>query len=88
MTKSTSKNGWALVLLLLAGIVLGSFIGLITKDISFLSWLNFGQTFGLEKGSPIILDLGVMIITFGLNIKITMASIIGVIVAIIIYKKL
>ena len=37
---------------------------------------------------PIVLDLGVLIITFGLSIKITMASIIGVILSIIIYRFL
>ena len=34
------------------------------------------------------LDLGVLVITFGLSIKITMASIIGVILSIIIYRFL
>ena len=37
---------------------------------------------------PIVLDLGVLVITFGLSIKITMASIIGVILSIIIYRFL
>ena len=71
---------------MLSGIVLGGFIGYLTKDISFLSWLNFGQSFGLDQ--PIVLNLGVLIVTFGLNIKISIASIIGVVVAIILYKKL
>ena len=45
--------------------------------------LSFGQTFGFQN--PIVLDLGVMIITFGLTIKITIASILGIIIAAIIY---
>ena len=79
-----NKNSWALFLLLLAGIVLGGFIGSLTQGISFLSWLNYGQAFGFQN--PIVLDLGILVITFGLNIKITIASIIGVIIAIIIYR--
>ena len=51
-----------------------------------LSWLGYGQSFGIDD--PIVLNLGVMVITFGLSIKITMASIIGVILSIIIYRFL
>lgn len=81
--KGVGKNYWALTLLILAGIVLGSFIATLTSGISGLSWLCFGQTFGFQN--PIVLDLGVMVITFGLTIKITIASILGIIVAAIIY---
>ncbi len=75
-----SKSGWALLLLMLAGIVIGGFIG----DLTNISWLNYGQTFGLS--SPIILDLGVLVITFALTIRITIASILGIIIAILIYR--
>ena len=37
-------------------------------------------------GQPLVINLGVLVITFALQIKITIASIIGVILAIIIYK--
>ena len=73
------KNAWALFLLLLAGIVLGGFIGMLADGVSSLNWLSYGQTFGLDD--PVVL-------TFGLTIKITIASIIGVIVAIFIYRFL
>ena len=78
------KNNWGLFLLLLAGIVVGGFIGSLTAGIPGLSWLNYGQNFGLS--SPIVLDLGIMVVTFGLSIKITIASIIGILIAIIIYR--
>ena len=79
-----SKNFWILLILLLSGIVLGGFLGSLAEGISWLSWLNFGQSFGLN--SPLVLDFGVLVITFGLSIKITMASIIGVALALIIYR--
>ena len=66
------KNNWALFLLLLAGIVLGGFIGSLAAGVPFLSWLNYGQTFGFAN--PIVLDLGILVITFGLSIKITIAD--------------
>lgn len=80
------KNNWALFLLLLAGIVLGGFIGELTSDVTGLSWLNYGQSFGFSN--PIVLNLGILVITFGLTIKITIASIVGVVLAIIIYRLL
>ncbi|MBQ3513744.1 MAG: DUF4321 domain-containing protein [Lachnospiraceae bacterium] len=86
MASTGGKNNWACFLMMLSGIVLGGFIGYLTKDISFLSWLNYGQTFGLDQ--PVVLNLGIMVLTFGLTIKISVASIIGVVVAIILYKKL
>ncbi|MEF9938784.1 MAG: DUF4321 domain-containing protein [Clostridium sp.] len=78
------KNFWILLLLLLAGIVIGGFIGNMASDISWLSWLNFGESFGID--TPIVLDLGILVITFGINIKITMAGIIGIVIAIITYR--
>ena len=44
--RGVGKNHWALVLLLLAGIVLGSFIATLTAGVGGLGWLSFGQTFG------------------------------------------
>lgn len=84
MSRTLGKNNWALFLLLLSGIVLGGFIGNLAAGIPMLSWLNYGQSFGFSN--PIVLDLGILVITFGLSIKITIASILGVLIAIIIYR--
>lgn len=79
-----SKNPWVLLVLMLAGIVLGGFLGTLTQNVEGLSWLNYGQSFGLD--SPIVLNLGILVITFGLSIKITIASIIGLLIAGIVYR--
>ena len=76
------KNTWTCLLLILAGIVLGGFIGSLFPD----TWVNYGQTLGLS--SPFILDLGILCITFGLTIRITIASIIGIIIGIVVYRFL
>lgn len=81
-----NRNFWILLIMMLSGIVLGGFLGSLAEGISFLSWLNFGQSFGLD--TPLVLNLGVLVITFGLSIKITMASIIGVIIALLIYHNI
>ncbi len=86
MKGTGSKNTWALFLFVLTGIVLGGFIGMLAEGVPALSWLGYGQAFGLEE--PVILNLGILVLTFGLSIKITIASIIGVVLAIIIYRFL
>lgn len=91
MSRFTAKDTGVLLIVLLAGVVLGGFIGYLTKDISYLSWLNYGQQFGIgsagDKG-VVQMNLGVLVISFGLSIKITIGGIIGIILAIILYRKL
>ena len=86
MKRAGGKNSWALFLLMLAGIVLGGFIGTLTADMPGFAWVNYGQAFGFDN--PIVLNLGILVITFALNIKITIASIIGLVISAIIYRFL
>ena len=74
------KVNWVFVILVLIGFMIGRFIGTFFE----VTFLNYGQTFGLS--SPIELDLGFIIFTFGLKIQITIASVIGVILSLIVYK--
>jgi len=78
------KNIIVLLLFVLCGIVVGGLIGELTKNTG-LSWLSYGQSFGLE--SPLVLDLSIFKITFGLMIDINLASIIGMLLALLIYRK-
>ena len=74
------KVNWILLVLVLVGFVIGRFIGTFFTS----TFLNYGQTFGLSH--PIELDLGFIIFTFGLQIHITIASVLGVLISLIIYK--
>lgn len=74
------KFNWTLVLLILVGFVIGRFIGTYFDG----TWLNYGQAFGLDN--PVILDMGFVILTFGLKIQITIASVIGVLISLVVYK--
>ena len=78
------KNIWILVLFVLSGLVIGGLLGELAKSIDWLWWLGFGQEFGFEN--PIVLNLSIMTITFGLMLKINVASIIGMAIAIFIYR--
>ena len=79
------RNIWILLIFILSGLVIGGLLGDIASHISGFGWLSYGQSFGLKE--PIILDLNIINITFGLMLKINIASIIGIVLAIFIYKK-
>ena len=66
MKGAGGKNSWALFLMILAGIVLGGFIGMLAEGVPALSWIGYGQSFGLE--SPITMNLGILNISCGLSI--------------------
>ena len=79
------KNVWILIVFLLAGLVIGGLLGKLASSVSWLWWLSYEQEFGLE--TPVVLDLSILKLTFGLMLKINVASIIGMAVAIFIYRK-
>lgn len=79
------KNVWILILFILCGIVVGGLLGNLASKVDFLWWLSYGESFGFAE--PISLDLNVIQLTFGLMFKVNIASIIGMILAILIYRK-
>ncbi len=80
------RNIWILLIVILSGLVLGGLIGDLAGNVNGLWWLSFGQQFGLE--SPFVLNLSIISITFAFSIKINIASIIGMVLAIFIYRKI
>ena len=80
------KNIWILMIFLLSGLVIGGLLGEIASKVDWLWWLSYGESFGIS--SPIELDLSVIKVTFGLMFKINIASIIGIALAIFIYRKI
>ncbi len=80
------KSVWLLLVFILSGLVIGGLLGELSKNVDWLWWLSYGDEFGLT--SPLTLDLSVLKIQFGLTIKISIASIIGMAIAIFIYRKI
>lgn len=79
------KNVWILLIFILSGLVIGGLLGELSKTVDWLWWLGYGEEFGLS--SPLTLDLNIVVLTFSLMVKINIASIIGMIIAIFIYRK-
>ena len=80
------KNIWILIIFILSGLVIGGLLGELASRVDWLWWLSYGQTFGLAD--PITLDLSIIQITFALMFRISVSSIIGMLLAIFIYRKI
>ena len=79
------KSTLVLIIFILCGLVIGGLIGQLAQSVSWLSWLSYGQTFGLSD--PVTLDLGVVKLTLGILFNINISSIIGIVLSIFIYRK-
>lgn len=83
MMRNTRRNGWVLLLVLLCGIIIGGFIGEVLGNL--IPVLKYGYSLGV---SPHTYDLRILKLTFGLSFDINMFSILGIIISIIIYRRL
>ena len=80
------KSIWILLIFICSGLVIGGLIGEMAAQVDWLNWLSYGQKFGLK--APLVLELNVISITFGLMLNINIASIIGLAIALFLYKKI
>ena len=80
------KSTWIVILFILTGLVIGGLLGEVAAQVDWLSWLAYGQTFGIEN--PFVLNLNVLSLTFAFALHINIASIIGLAIAIFLYRKL
>lgn len=80
------KSTWIVLLFIFAGLVIGGLLGEVASQVDWLNWLSYGQTFGIEN--PFILDFNVLSLTFAFSLHINIASIIGLAIAIFLYRKI
>lgn len=80
-----NKHFWLLLIFVLSGIVVGGLLGELAGQVSWLWWLGYGQEFGTT--APFILDLDILKLTFGITVKINVASIIGLLLSLFIYSR-
>ncbi|MBR4096272.1 MAG: DUF4321 domain-containing protein [Oscillospiraceae bacterium] len=81
------KKTIAFLVFLLAGIILGTILGRLCEGVSFLSWLAYSMSVGLDTASPLVLDLIVFKVAFGFSLTVNTAQIICIIAALLIYNK-
>ena len=68
--------------LVLIGIVVGTLVAKVTASVSALGWQSYALTFGLE--SPVVLDLSVIRLTFGLSVDLSIAVILCVVISLVV----
>lgn len=78
-----SGNSIYFILLLLTSVIVGTILGKALSE--YLPVLNYGESIGF---GPATLDLSIFSVTFGFSANLTVAGIIGILIAIIAYKKL
>jgi hypothetical protein len=76
-------NSIYLILLILTSAIIGTILG---KAFSgYFPVLNYGESIGF---GPATLNLSIFSVTFGFSANLTVAGIIGILIAIIAYRKL
>lgn len=79
------KSWLVLFLVMFAGIVLGGFLGDLLGSLPYMGWLSYGKTFGFPSTT---INLSILQLTFGIQVNMNIASIIGMCIGIFIYRKL
>ena len=79
-----TRNAWVLALLLITGAVIGSFLGQYLSQ--FLPFLKSSYPVGIKE--PLFLDLGFMSLVLGFVININIASVLGLITAMLVFMKI
>ncbi len=83
MAKNSNRSAAFMLILLFIGLVIGSFLGSILGQ--YFPILSTGYDFGVSSHTW---DIGVLKLTFGFMLTINMFSVIGILIAYILYRKL
>ena len=86
----TPKRGqnpwWILVVIVIAGAMLGSVLASAVGESTYLAWLGRSLTVGLSP--PVVVDLHVLTLTLGLTLRLNLAVVLGILVAAFVFRRL
>ncbi|MBQ8612219.1 MAG: DUF4321 domain-containing protein [Oscillospiraceae bacterium] len=83
---SEFKKNLLFIVCLLGGIVTGALLANLCEGVPFLSWLSYYVSFGISADRPLVLDLGILQLTFGVNFGLYTAQIFTIALSILIYN--
>ncbi|MBC7765473.1 MAG: DUF4321 domain-containing protein [Hyphomonadaceae bacterium] len=81
------SNAWLFLIFICIGVVLGGALGSLFGNTPYLGFLTYGKQFGINPATPFVLDLQVLKLSVGFVLDISISSIIGVVIAIVVYKR-
>lgn len=85
--RGAEKGRSFLFLIIILGAICGSLIGdMLGNNLKYMSFLKNAYFIGTKN--PLSIDLKILSISFGINFNISLMTIIGIILAIILYRKL
>ena len=79
-----TKNPLFWFFLVLAAFVLSPLVGTLTKDISFLKWLTWGDSIGFDT---VNLDLSIIDLSFSFHMQVNVLQVVFIAAALLLYKK-
>lgn len=85
-TTGSTRNPMLLLLFVCIGVVAGAFIGETLGNLPYLNWLRYGKEFGIT--SPFVLDIDIIRFQLAFSLRINVASVLGVVGAMIAFKKM
>jgi hypothetical protein len=79
-----------LLVIIILGALIGSVIGEVIATLAPGGLLEKIFSRGINPGltPPVILDLKVLTLTFGLTMKVNLSSLLGIVLALLIYRKI
>jgi predicted membrane chloride channel (bestrophin family) len=83
LRRESSRSGWVMLLMVLCGLVVGGFMGELLGN--YLPILKYGYSIGVSAHEW---NFHVLKLTLGLSLNINMFSVLGIALAIYLYRKL
>lgn len=77
---------WLFLIFLFSGIIIGGLLGDLARSVPYLEWLGYGKSFGLTE--PLVLDICVLKLSFSVLFELNVASVIGILAAVLVYRKI
>lgn len=84
MPVRNKRSGWMLVFFLVVGAFVGGLIGnIVGPYLPFLNWSS--PTYGINP--PFVLNLDMLGLTFGFTLQLSVAGVLGLVIAYMAYRK-
>ena len=81
------KKTFIFIFFLIAGILMGSLLAHLCAGVPGMSWLGYSESVGIGAGSPMVLDLAVLTVSFGFVMHLSVAQVLCIGIALFAYKR-
>lgn len=86
VAKRVREPWWILVLVVVAGALLGSVLADALGQFTYLAALGRSITVGVDP--PLTIDLRVLMVTFGFTVRLNLAIVVGILLAVYLFRVL